>query len=110
MGFNSTLVIMNDCLGDIKKDPKFGKKVSDAISKIGCFPSKTVDISSGPCVNAATVVDCHHADGTSLIAVGGNYATVLTPYVGRDHHTDDAKEKILREWADQMGFRLVKKR
>jgi len=109
MGYNSTVIIMNDCLNEIRKDQRFGEKVSDAILKLNTTLNKGIDISSGYCCNAATVVDCHHADNTSLIAVGGNCASVI-PYVGGSaHHTIESQERILREWADRMGFRLVKK-
>jgi len=108
MGFNSTLVIMNDSLHEIAKDKNFGKKVSDAVQRVD--HEKYVDISSGCCGNAATVVDCHHADGTALIAVGGNCATVLMPYAGSyRHHTKEGQERMLRAWADELGFRVAKK-
>ena len=31
MGYNSTVIIMNDCLNEIRKDQRFGEKVRDAI-------------------------------------------------------------------------------
>jgi len=108
MGYNSTVIIMNDCLSEIRKDQRFGEKISDAILELNTF-DKEVDISSGCCCNAATVVDCHHADSTSLIAVGGNCASVVQYVGGSAHHTIESQERILREWADRMGFKLVKK-
>lgn len=109
MGFNATIVVMVDSLHEIEVDKAFGKKVSDAILSVGCY-NKPVDISCGGHCNAATVIDSHHADQTSLIAVGGNYATVLLPYAGGyAHHTPEAKEAILREFARQMGFTLHRK-
>lgn len=111
MGFNSTLIIMNDCLNEIKNDKNFGEKVHNAIIRYDSMNKKGIDISSGCCVNAATVIDCHHADGTSLIAIGGNYGTIISPYVyGYSHHTEKAKENILRAFANDMGFRIVRKK
>lgn len=109
MGFNTTLVIMNDALHIIEKDPEFGAKVAQAAQNFGCYGKKHVDISSGGHCNAATVVDCHHADQTSIILVGGNMGTVAVPYAGGWDHSEKAQERMLRYWADKMGFRLTKK-
>lgn len=108
MGFNSVVVVLNDCLSEIEKDPKFGKKVGDAISS-NHMRQKPVDIDSGYCVNAATVVSCEHANVTQLIAVGGNCATVLA-YLWGDHHTEEGQLNLLKNWADSMGYNVIKKR
>jgi len=34
MGWNSTVVVMNDALGYIEEDPEFGTKLARAISKL----------------------------------------------------------------------------
>lgn len=111
MGFNSTLLVLNDCLDQIAKDKDFGKKVEQTILRypfIGEYGGR--DISSGHCGNAATVLSCQHADATALLAVGGNCGTILSPNVGLSHYTEDDKERILREYANELGFYIVKKR
>jgi hypothetical protein len=105
MGFNSTIVVMNDSLGEIEKDPEFGKKVAAAIAKMSCY-EKPVDISSGHSCNAATVIDCHHADSNSIIVVGGNMGEVAVPYAGSYNATE---EQMVRRWAEKLGFNLTKK-
>lgn len=110
MGFNSTLVVLNDALGEIENDPNFGRNVAKAIMEMGAYPKpgQHVDIVAGHHGNAATVVDCHHADSSALILVGGNYGTVVQPHAcGWDH--ENGQEEALRIWADNMGFRLVRK-
>ena len=110
MGFNTTLVIMNDALHVIAEDTEFGAKVAQAASQYGCYGKKPVDISSSGHCNAATVVDCHHADHTSIILVGGNMGTVALPYAGGWDHDEKAQERMLRYWADKMGLCVSKKR
>jgi hypothetical protein len=108
MGFNSTLLILNDALDLIEKDPEFGKKVAQAIQEFGCYGKERKDIGVSGHGNAASVIDCHHADTSTLILVGGNYGTVVQPAAcGWDH--DKGKEEALRRWADKAGYRLVKK-
>lgn len=111
MGFQSTVVILNDALHMIREDPEFGKKLCDAISQCGGRSTKgisvnAVDSRGNVSGGAALVVECHHADHSSLVMTGGNYASVLAPYIpGWDH---DA-EKALRCFADHLGFNVVKK-
>ena len=108
MGYNATMIIMSDALEDIRKDTQFGKKVSDAVSKLERF-GKPVDISSGVNVNAASVIEEHHANNTRLIAVGGNYATVLSESYMYTHHKKEFQIEILKDFADKMGYDIVKK-
>jgi len=109
MGFNSTMVIMNDALGQIKADKDFGEKVYDAVLK--CVDEyEPVDISSGNHCNAATVIDSHHADHYVAMIVGGNYAQVLSPYAG--HYNLDIKNKedvktLLRKIAEYINLKLA---
>ncbi len=112
MGFNTTVLVQNDALGAIENDTEFGKKLSNAIGMLSLrmHDEHGVDISSGGNVNAATVLETHHADNIAIVAVGGNYATMLHQVGGRiSHHKVEDQEKLLKEWADKLGFRLVKK-
>jgi len=104
MGYNTTLVVLNDALHQIENDPEFGKKVARAAQLV--WHGKAVDISSGNHCNAATVIESHHADEMHLIAVGGNYGQKLG-YVGsyRAQPLD-----MLKSLADQMGYNISKKR
>ena len=112
MGYNTTVVVMNDGLGYIENDPDFGKKLARAISQMAVTPrGQTVDVSAGPHVNAATVIESHHADGTTVIAVGENYGRELTQY---QIHTgrlvgEERDLAILKELADQLGYTLRRK-
>lgn len=103
MGYNSTLVIMNDALHEIRDDKDFGKKVYDAVLTV--TRGKSVDIAIGGFCNVATVIETHHADSIKLIAVGGNYGQDLG-YTGSYNSTP---EELLKTLADNLGYRVVKK-
>lgn len=104
MGYNSTVIVLNDALHEIRNDAEFGKKVAEAISHLS-VDRKPIDIWAGSHCNAATVIETHHADGIKLIAVGGNCGQELG-YVGGYRSTP---EDMLRNLADSLGYRLVKK-
>jgi hypothetical protein len=112
MGWNTTVVVYNDAVGDIAKDPEFGKNLAAAI--LGWHTRRAdgkehLDVPAGSHANACMVVASHHADSTSLISVGGNLGIVQDTRYGWDHHTPEGAEKLLRSWADKLGFELVKR-
>ena len=118
MGFNTSVVVLNDALQYIKDDPEFGKKLAEAIGKLSLPPehrgerggSWGVDVSAGMHANAATAIESHHADYESIIAFGGNMGRILSPAIRPYGKEGDSVEvKYLRELADQLGFTLRKK-
>ena len=107
MGYNTTIVVMNDALHQIAKDEEFGKKLYDAILAVN--HKSSVDVSAGNHCNAATVIETHHADGYAVVAVGHNYGEKLGTVYPYGDKTTPQKERILRALADQLGFSLRKK-
>lgn len=79
MGYNTTVVVLNDALSSIENDPEFGKKLVAAIRKCSYYvsPERPIDVSAGSHVNAAHVVETHHADATSIVCVGGNLGKLI---------------------------------
>ena len=81
MGYNTSVLILNDTLNVIDNDPGFSKRLVDAICQLR--HGKQVQIQSG-----IVAVETHHNDGYSVVAFGGNTATVLseslTPYGSED--------------------------
>ena len=74
MGLNTTIVILNDALGYIKRDPAaFVKRLEQAIQE----GAKGQWIPVGGHGNAAQVVETHHADYDVLVKVGGNCGSVV---------------------------------
>ena len=104
MGFNTTVVINNDAVGDIENDPSFGKKLATAIYN---FNSKLIvnnEVLAGSSGRiAAMVIEQHHADGRVLVMVGGK-----TGWVADDFNANDMV--VVKNVLDRLGYRLVKKR
>lgn len=119
MGYNTAVLILNDAIDMIAKDPKFGERLYEAVNT--AYRGKQVDVPAhsydadgnvrGIHCNAATVVESHHADGTTIVAFGQNCATKLDElyYITNGHHSEDGKLDIVRQLADNLGYRLVKK-
>lgn len=115
MGFNSVLIVMNDSLHVIEKDPEFGRKVSEAIGKYygsdrNLGERGHIDISCSGHVNAASVIGCQHADVTQILAVGQNYATSLGNYYWGRHLEREDQIQLLRMVAEEYGYSLRKKK
>jgi hypothetical protein len=102
MGFNTTVVILNDHLSSIRDDKEFGRKLHDACLKI--WEGNAVDM------GVARVVDVTHSGDASVVVVGGNTGSVLNPYAPESRRTrvEDA-ECILHSLAEMYGYSLVKK-
>ena len=103
MGFNTSVIVMNDALGSIEHDQSFGEKLSNAIRQ---FSGEAVDIASGPNVNAASVIETHHSSVTNLLAFGGNYASFLHSTYGYRHHDLESQHQLLQSWAKELGYKL----
>ena len=107
MGYNSTIMICNDVISEIEDDPGgWWKKAWAALMK--CMSRGPVEFGHGCSVNGYTAVAQHHADTVSLIAVGGNYATVIWQgFRGNEgHHTKNQIVKLLALAAMEHGYVL----
>lgn len=111
MGFNSTILILNDRLSEIERDPEdFVKEMVAGISGFGIGFSGHADGQREFYPGQSTVMSVAHADSVTILAVGGNHATVLgRVHNGGHHHTKEDQESLLRQLANQYGFRLVRK-
>lgn len=111
MGYNSTVLVLNDALNEIANDPQFGKNLADAIQRLSLSKKHRgkygVDIGAGNHANAATAIETHHADGNAIVAVGGNYASVMG-YTAGTHHQEGDKLSTLKSLARELGYSLRK--
>ena len=108
MGWNTVVLVLNDAMSSVVNDKGFGQKVSDAVSEVNMY-HKPADISSGSFVNAATVISTEHANVRRLLLTGENWVEDLGavhPY-GKD---DDIRVRVLKALADNLGYRVSKKR
>ncbi len=83
MGYNSTILILNDRLHEIENDPEFGKKVANAIRSHHYRDDRQPYITG-----QTTVIDVAHADVMQILAVGGNCGRVIG-YSGWTSEDDD---------------------
>lgn len=108
MGFNTAILILNDCLNEIDKDPeRFALNLTRAI-KMSFGEKKPYPIGIGQ----AQVIYQEHADSLGILAVGGNTGSILGYVPGRKVRNDgseDAKLAILKELSRQEGYYLHKK-
>jgi hypothetical protein len=109
MGFNTTVVILNDALHDIEDDKDFGAKLVSAILSLS-VKNGPVDVRAGNHCNAALVVETHHADMLVPVVVGGNWGTEIKDAAMYYENTDEARSwQLLQNLAEKLGYRLVKK-
>lgn len=111
MGLNTSVIVMNDALGFIRDDASFNRKLYDAIIRLP--PDKPLDVSAGGYVNAATVLETHHASMLRPIWFGGNTAIVQNVFVSTAHiyqGEESPEVKLLKAMADELGYRIVRKR
>ena len=97
MGYNTTVLVLNDALNHIEGDPDFGKKLAMAIREAAYSPNCPVNVPVGNHANPVTVIETHHADQTALIAVGGNNATVFFTIPGYRHGDKETQYRLSEE-------------
>lgn len=98
MGFNTTIVILNDALESIAADPQFGKKLRDAV--LGAISSSDCPIHfSAGMSDAGSVIETHHADENVVVSVGGNTGIVIKD----DLYGDDTNLVGIKEIAKTLG-------
>lgn len=102
MGYNTSITICNDMLDQIRSHP------DDFVEGITHYLNDGGGFGVGNYANGVTVHSANHADDTQLIAVGGNYSTKVFRGWG-PHHTEEGQIFLLKQWADSLGYRLVKK-
>jgi hypothetical protein len=108
MGWNTTVVVMNDSLSNIENDPDFGKNLGSAIREHVSRRKERVDVRARGAGNAASVIAQAHADVVSVVLVGGNYGRVIAQeHNGGNHKDPEDQVKLLREAARKLGYSLV---
>jgi hypothetical protein len=97
MGWISTLVVLNDHLHEIGKDPTFGRRVETAVLKL--YEEKPQDIG-----HYGMAIESHHNDGIIPVLVGhggGRPLSVSVPW-----HAADPELELLKRLAEKHGYTL----
>ena len=87
MGYNTTILIMNDAVQYLDQDPDFGKNLKQAILEVSAR-GKSVDVPIGNHSNGCQVIETHHANQTAVITVGGNRGKVVKMMHGGNVSTE----------------------
>lgn len=105
MGFNTTVVVLNDALHAIAEDKDFGKNLSDVI--LGFSRQGSINfVPAQNHANAAHVIETHHADSMHLVGIGGNIGYDF----GRMGNYRSKEEEMFHAWAEKLGFVVYRKR
>lgn len=110
MGYNSTILIMNDAMVQIEKDPKsFWENAFEALMDRRIH-NQPVDFSIGNHSNGGLAISNTHADCVQVIAVGGNYASIIgsTFWGNQGHHEEEQQIKLLNDILNRKGYKVVK--
>jgi len=93
MGYNSVLVILNDRLDEIERDPDFGKKVATAIRHFSHHHPERMPYVTGQ----TQVISVEHADVAQVIRVNANRGSVLGYGGGWRVSDDDVIAQLVKE-------------
>ncbi|MCA3000362.1 MAG: hypothetical protein ING75_17375 [Rhodocyclaceae bacterium] len=112
MGTNTLIVIANDGLNEIARDPQFGANLAAAINTFAGSlhgpEDRNVAVPAGSHANPANVIACYHADTGVVALAGGNIGRVIASRHGAwRHQTEDEKLLLLSVAARNLGYRLV---
>jgi hypothetical protein len=103
MGWNTTMLILNDHLSSIENDSDFGKRVASGVRQMGGSPTTPIEIRGG------LLIESHHADHCVPILVGGNYGWLVEKCFVRWSSSDPEKQ-LLEALAKKHGFDLTPKK
>ena len=108
MGYNTTVVVHNDSLEAIASDKEFGKKLRDAV--LHASIETPVSVGALGHVNAAEVIESHHADQMHMVMVGGNIGYDLGYATGDwfDPKDPEAVKVALNGVARRHGLKVIK--
>lgn len=102
MGFRTTIILNNDHLELLRTDPGVGNRIYDAACGFGFS-------NDGDFGNLGQVVEQHHAD-VVVLGILGAKGTMSFKELSYTYWRDTNPElTLLKEAADKLGYRLIKK-
>lgn len=95
MGWRTVVILNNDRWGEWSKDPKLGDKISQAHPDIDGY---------------GRVIESAHCDQLTLGVIDGlKFRPLAYDTWTRNQSDTDANLKMLKQAAEKMGYRLVRK-
>jgi hypothetical protein len=76
MGWNTTVVILNDYLDQIEEDKEFGKHLAAAVRRLHDTGGKPYEVAAGGAPIAARVIETHDGYHEVEVIVGNNTGKV----------------------------------
>lgn len=106
MGYNTTVLILNDALSRIKSDPEeFVESLCRMAGSGKSTGDSPIDFHRA---SQSGVIQTHHADSTAIILVGGNSATVLGTHYGWRHNEPEFQIQCLKWVLRDLGHEVRK--
>jgi hypothetical protein len=105
MGFRTIPLLANDLAHEWGEDPELGALIQRAMNY-----THDKDPEAARIGNYGYVLECTHADTQTLLAVDGYRGKpVAWSHWRRGDEEAAMHERLLRDMADRLGYRLVKK-
>ncbi len=101
MGFNTTVVVMNDMLSTIEKDIRYGEKLAHAVLTASIERPVSVDGA-----RSAIVVATHHNHAMLPILVGRNMGVPISGAVDWAATPEVMELELLKKLAIKHGYSL----
>ncbi len=108
MGFRTVVMLNNDWCTEWENDPELGKKISQAMNY--CRPPSPRH-HLNPLGQYGRVVECVHADTQTLVRLDHyqGFDAMAQTWRTFGPSTDEDMLDLLKEAADKLGYRMVKK-
>lgn len=102
MGYNTTILLMNDGLDQLESDPDAGKKIQHAVLRQFHEWSNINSFGIGNHVNMGQVISCQHADTQQVCMVSRNLGKDIA-----NHPTPDRSDlEWLAQFLKSHGYRV----
>lgn len=108
MGYNSVVFILNDAWSEIDLDPT-GWWEKTKIELVRMMHATPREYGFGAHANGFSAAWCSHADVSGLLYVGQNQVRVLAEGGYSRNDPDKATLDLLRDAADKLGYKLIRK-
>lgn len=107
MGFRTLVVLNNDFTGAWSKDPELGAMIASSMNHAMGQPTEEARLDNP---SYGRVLACQHAD-VQMIGVVSNFSFQPLAYSHwySGQKPDELAVQLLKDAADKMGYRLVKK-